>query len=90
MIICERADRKKKCIYKKMYNLEFSLVSIKTAGASEDCQFNVLSAVLQFILLLHEEDWKQKGPCQQEAQEEITYRNNSVALVSGEGLSCNI
>lgn len=44
-IICEKADRKKKYIYTKMYTLEFSLISIKTAGASEDCQFNVLSVV---------------------------------------------
>lgn len=37
--------QEKKYIYKKMCNLEFSLISIKTASASEDCQFNVLSVV---------------------------------------------
>lgn len=45
LIICERADRKKKYIYKKMSDVEFSLVSIKTSSASEDCQCNVLSVV---------------------------------------------
>lgn len=45
LIICERADRKMKYIYKKMSDVEFSLVSIKTSSASEDCQCNVLSVV---------------------------------------------
>jgi hypothetical protein len=42
----EAEDRKKKYIYKKMYNLKFLWFPLKLpVTQKEDCQFNVLSVV---------------------------------------------
>ena len=82
---------KKNYIYKKLSNLDFSLVSIKTLSASEDSQCNVPSVELKFILLLDCEDWRRKGPCSLAGDTGRDYICKSFhCSLPREGLSCNI